>query len=228
MNTDVPFSYSLPGRKAAPIMLIEDIKDKAIQEELKSASVKVFLAVKGQRVTRTSSKYSPKPVSKKECKANDQTGVIKVVMYDLHVNSVTEDATYLIQDATVKAYDKNIVVLSCGTRTAITRLDENIQPTLEELEDLTVTEFQFLPQSVAVNKNITCPSCQQVLHIDEAVVKPSYIKCTKCNAMSKAEMYEIHYDLKLQFKKHEMLETVMMYRYQVQSYFAEKNNTFAT
>lgn len=94
--------------------------------------------------------YLSNPIQKKEACANDSTGTISIVLWDKHVEFVSEDGSYLIKNAVFRKYRNQQVQLTTNSSTVFEKLSDVIdQPTTIPFE-LTKSKFQLPPSNVTI------------------------------------------------------------------------------
>ena len=90
--------------------------------------MKVYLLAEGRPATVTTSKFNANAISKKELSANDDTGAMKITLWEDNIKQVPVNGTYQITNVTVREYPKGVLSLSAGTRANIIEIDDTIKP----------------------------------------------------------------------------------------------------
>ena len=162
-------------------------------------SVLVYLDVSNRPCITTASKYHSKPVVKKELRANDNTAVIKLVLYDEQIAQVPTDGVYNISSATLRQYVNGVSVLHCSSKACIKKSDTVITPSNIKVPNLETRVYKFPPISIIVCKTFTRTSCKKEFSSSMHTITSRLIKCPDCKAVAKAESFPFHYDLKLKF-----------------------------
>ena len=98
------------------------VTDLAKCRDKDEVSVKVFVKVSTFPEIKVNLPYLSNPIQKKEACANDGSGVIPIVLWDKHVQFVTEDGCYLIKNAVFRRYKSHQVQLTTNSFTVFEKV----------------------------------------------------------------------------------------------------------
>ena len=125
----------------------------------------------------------------------------------------------------VKVFTNGGKALNVNDKVTVEKMsDVTINPIEMMLPDLEIEEYNFPPVSMNSYKFFVCCTCDEKFNAKDVAMQGQLMKCPKCLMSEKVSLYSYFYDIKLVFKNHAGMHNIMMYRHQVDSYFANKNS----
>ena len=219
--TSVNFEHQLPTVKPPPLSTIAEILE--LKQNKDVVTIRVYLDVDSHPSLTTSSQFHSKPVLKKEVSANDDTGTIKLTLWEDKVIDAYASGVYELSFVNIKEFPNGGRCLNTSSKSIIKKLnDVEITPSTVNLPDLNIIEIKFPPDSIHVTKFFVCGNCEDAFSSKDANVISSIIKCPKCSMLSRKEKFTFYYQLKLVFRMETGEQCVNMYKHQVESYYRNK------
>ena len=144
----------------APLTKIGDLTKCGDREKV---TVKVFVKVTTFPAVKVNLPYLSNPIQKKEACANDTTGTIPIVLWDKHVDFVSDDGSYLIKNAVFRKYRNQQVQLTTNS------------------SKLTKSKFQLPPSNVTILPiKFFCSKCKSFT--SNKSENSMLFSCAECNS----------------------------------------------
>ena len=195
------------------ILTIKEILDT--KENGEEVSLIAYLAAKNCPVIQTQTKMSGTIINKKEIAANDNSGMVKITLWEGRINDVPLDGVYKIKNAIVNEYNGNKSLNTYG-KTIFTGFDHNIQPSKVTLTDFVIRRLRFAPEAIThIDVKFTCPICGEYAENGNSKL----FKCPSCSAAVLASKLEEQHYLKILFKVNSETRCITMNSKNLQDYF---------
>ena len=211
-----------------------DAEHKSIAEVLQlpsseKVSIKVYCNIENRPEVEVQLDYRPTPLMKKEILVNDDTGFVKVALWDNLIKEVPANGTYIIKNAIVKEY-KQIVSLTTSQRTKIEVSVDNIEPYKDIPADFKLFEHKMPPNSLLnLSKTYFCDECKKFCN--NLTKKPGLFICHICHAsfstldvVGTQKKIECNWNAKLKFKNDMGFEIVTLTGPQMKAYLKYCNS----
>ena len=182
---------------------VEEADHKSIAEILKmpsskKVSVNVYCNTLNRPEVEVQLDYRPVPLLKKEILINDDTGFLKLALWDNLINQIPENGTYVIKNAITKEY-KETVSLSTNQRTKIEVAVDQIEPYKDIPPDFKIYEHKMPPNSLLnLSKTYFCNECKKFCK--NSTTKLGLFICQCCHASTSITDLDCNFNAKLKFK----------------------------
>ena len=195
------------------ILTIKEILDT--KENGEEVSLIAYLAAKNCPVIQTQTKMSGTIINEKEIAANDNSGMVKITLWEGRINDVPLDGVYKIKNAIVNEYNGNKSLNTYG-KTIFTGFDHNIQPSKVTLTDFVIRRLRFAPEAIThIDVKFTCPICGEYAENGNSKL----FKCPSCSAAVLASKLKEQHYLKIMFKVNSETRCITMNSKNLQDYF---------
>ena len=195
-DTKLDYPFSLYQEvEDSPMMKVGDLSKCRDREKV---SVNVFVKVSTFPAVKVNLSYLSHPISKKEACANDITGTIPIVLWDKHVEHVSEDGTFLVKNAVFRRYRNQQVQLTTNTSTVFEKSTNEIdQPNTIPFE-LTTSKFQLPPSIVTILPiKFFCMKCKSFT--SNKSENTMLFNCSECNSTCISNKVNRKVEAKIQF-----------------------------
>ena len=195
------------------ILTIKEILDT--KENGEKVSLIAYLAAKNCPVIQTRMKMSGTIINRKEIAANDNSGMVKITLWEGRINDVPLDGVYKIKNAIVNEYNGHKSLNTYG-QTIFTGFDHNIQPSKVTLTDFVIRRLRFAPEAIThIDVKFTCPICGEYAENGNSKL----FKCPSCSAAVLASKLKEQHYLKIMFKVNSETRCITMNSKNLQDYF---------
>ena len=208
---------------SAPLLTVRELLDITIDRKL--VSVIAHVNILNRPVVPIKTRYSFEPQFKKDVTINDDTGIIKLTLWNEIIQLIPDSATYQIEDALINEYPKGVISISTCSKTKITKMDQTIEPSVSSLPELKVFEVRFPPASInSVSKNLQCPVCKKCTNED--AIDGKIFKCGFCKNMTIASKLDHSFTIRMRFRvaTDTDLISITMFGDQVVNYLKQKHD----
>ena len=207
-NASFPYVTSLES-----ILTIKEILDTKKNGE--KVSLIAYLAAENCQVIPTRMKKSGTIINKKEIVANDNSGMVKITLWEGRINDVPLDGVYKIKNAIVDEYN-GTKSLNTHEQTIFTGSGHNIQSSKVTLTDLLIRRLRFAPEAITnIDVRFTCPLCGKYAENGNSKL----FKCPSCSAVVLTSKLNERYYLKIMFKVNSGTRSVTMNSKNLKDYF---------
>ena len=207
---DVSFTYVT---SLESVLTIKEILDTKKNDE--KVSLSAYLVSENCPVIQTRVKKSGTIINKKEITANDNSGMVKITLWESRINDVPLNGVYKIKNAIVNEYN-GTKSLNTNGQTIFSRSDHNIQPSKVTLTNLAVRRLRFAPQAITnMDAKFTCPICGKYAENGNSKL----YKCPNCSAVVLASKLKEQHHLKIMFKVNFETRYVTMNNKNLKDYF---------
>ena len=206
----------------APLTKIGDLTKCGDREKV---TVKVFVKVTTFPAVKVNLPYLSNPIQKKEACANDTTGTIPIVLWDKHVDFVSDDGSYLIKNAVFRKYRNQQVQLTTNSSTVFEKLSDIIdEPTTIPFE-LLKSKFQLPPSNVTILPiKFFCSKCKSFT--SNKSENSMLFSCAECNSSCICNKVSRKVEAKIQLSSPPV--TVFIFSPQLEEFFNRENKRIPT
>jgi hypothetical protein len=200
----------------SPVMKISDILKLGKSE---TVSIVAFVELQGRPVVTTSSKYNSNPVLKREIKVNDDSGAMKLNVWDqLAVSIGSSNRVLKLTNLAVSCPVPNVVALNTTKRTKVTADDTIIESSEVKLPGLVINEYKMPASNLSINKFFECGNCDK--DFLNPSTHPDIIECIHCHNRMLLKLAKFYYQATMSVCNEEGVSTkISMYRHQFLTYF---------
>ena len=203
------------------ITKVSDLEKKIGSKQ--PVSLEVFIQCEDYPVIPSLLPYRKDPIDKKECKGNDETGVIKIALWGQLVSQVSKNGVYTLKNAVVKRdFRSNELYVTTNTSTIISSSTKNIDATVMDLGGLTRRNFKFPSTNVRkVTVLYHCSTCKKnKLNVSK---KDALFVCESCGSIKMIDQVKRNVQSKIDFVQEDGKTTVVnVYGPQIDQFFMLK------
>ena len=163
-----------------------------------------------------SSKFHDQAVRKKEVKANDLTGTIKVTLWGDIIDAVgNTNGTFKLSNLVIKEPTQDLIVLYSTSSTLVETADM-IECSSTLIPDLVISQYQLPALSVKLEKHFICSKCNNSFKSNAAKL----LQCTHCFNKVLQSTAKYYYQGSMIVKDKNNKDTeIMVYRHQFYAYY---------
>lgn len=207
------------GTPDSPVVKISDILNLDKRE---TVSIIVFCELQGRPIVTTSSKYNSDPVHKREVKVNDDSGTIKLSIWDeLAVTIGNSNRVFKFTNLSATCPARNVVVLNTTKRSKAVPDDTVIRASEVNLPDLVVNEYKLPATNLNINKFFECGNCNKDFINTNS--NPNLVECNHCHNRTLERFAKFYYQAVINVcNQHGVSTKINMYRHQFVTYFKLK------
>jgi len=219
-NVDVQFDFK-------PFDVINDagffkVNEVNHMEAITLVSLRLYLCPENRPVVPVMLSYRAEPLHRKDILANDDTGTIKLALWNDQINTASVSGTHIIKIAIAKKFN-NLAYISTNTNSKITVVSEN-----QQIKQISSSESQLHTKELAFPANnvrsITwrfwCEQCKRFNK--NASTNQLLFSCENCSSVTMSCRIKSNVEARMDFDVEGIIQTYVISGPQIEEYFSRQ------